>query len=183
MWERFSTYSLPICLSHVSSFYHATFSQMLERRGVKIFLFFLIPTGLPWNQCTPGKASSQGNGQWKSGCYSHFWGGPYHTACGILAPSCSSVTKSCLTLCDSMDCSTPGFPVLHHLPELTQTHVHWIAAAIQPFHPLLPPSPAFSLSQHQGLFQWVGSLHQVAKVFELQLQHQPFQWIFRVDFL
>ena len=69
-----------------------------------------------------------------------FWrGGAYHTACGILVPSCSSVAKLCSTLCDSMDCSTPGFPVLHHLPELNQTHVNWIAAAIQPFHPLLPP--------------------------------------------
>ena len=82
------------------------------------------------------------------------------------------------------DCSTPGFPVLHHLPEFAQTHVHWISDAIQPTHPLSPPSPsAFSLSQHQDLFQWVVSLHQVAKVLELQLQHQFFQWIFRVDFL
>ena len=87
-------------------------------------------------------------------------------------------------LCDPMDCSTPGLPVHHQLPEFTQTHVHWVGDAIQPFHPLLCPSPpAFSLSQHQGLFQWVGSSHQVAKVLELQLQHQSFQRIFRVDFL
>ena len=80
-----------------------------------------------------------------------------------------------------MDCSTPGFPVLHHLPEFAQTHVHWITDAIQPSHSLLPPSPpVLNLSQHQGLFQWVGSSHQVAK--GLQLQHQFFQWIFRVDF-
>ena len=65
----------------------------------------------------------------------------------------------------SMDCSTPGFPVLHHLQELAQTHVHWVRDAIQPSHPLSSPSPpAFYLSQHQGLFQWVDSLHQVAKV-------------------
>ena len=64
-----------------------------------------------------------------------------------------------------MDCSTPGFPVLHHLPELAQTHVHWVSDAIQPSHPLLSPSPpTFYLSQHQGLFKWVNSLHQVAKV-------------------
>ena len=66
---------------------------------------------------------------------------------------CCSVAKSCPTLCDPMDCSTPGFPVLHHLPEITQTHVHWVGDAIQPSHPLpLPCLPAFSVSQHQGLF-------------------------------
>ena len=88
----------------------------------------------------------------------------------------SSVTQSCLTLCDPMECSTPGLPVHHQLPEFTQTHLHWVGDAIQPFHPLLSPSPpAFNLSQHQGLFQWVSSLHQVAKVLEFQLQHQSFQ--------
>ena len=78
-------------------------------------------------------------------------------------------------LCDPMDCSTPGFPVHHQLPELAQTHVHW-GDAIQPSsHPLLPPSPpSFNPSQHQGLFQWVSSSHQLAKVLELQLQHQLF---------
>ena len=81
-----------------------------------------------------------------------------------------------------MDCSTPGFPVYHQLLELAQTHVHWVGDAIQPSHPLSSPSPpAFNLSQHQGLFQWVSSLDQVAKVLELQLQHQSFQWIFRID--
>ena len=83
-----------------------------------------------------------------------------------------------------MDCSTPGFPVLHHLLEFAQTHVHWVGDAIQPSHHLLSPSPpALNLSKHQGLFEWVGSLHQVGKVLELQLQHQFFQWIFRTDFL
>jgi len=67
----------------------------------------------------------------------------------------SSVTQLCLTLCDPMDCSIPGIPVLHQLPELAQTHVHWVGNAIQPSHPLLSPSPpAFNISQHQGLFQW-----------------------------
>ena len=81
-----------------------------------------------------------------------------------------------------MDCSTPGFPVYHQLLEPAQTHVHWVGDAIQPSHPLSSPSPpAFNLSQHQGLFQWVSSLDQVAKVLELQLQHQSFQWIFRID--
>ena len=84
---------------------------------------------------------------------------------------------------DVMDCSTPGFPVHQQLPELAQTHIHQVSCAIQPFHPQSNPSPAFSLSKNQGLFQWVSSSHQVAKELELQLQHQSFQWIFRTDFL
>ena len=95
---------------------------------------------------------------------------------------CSSVSQSCPTLCDLMDCSTPGFPVLHYLPEFAQTHVHWVSDAIQPPHPLSAPSPpSLNFSQHQGLFHWVGSTHQEAKV--LELQHGSLQWIFRVDFL
>ena len=86
-------------------------------------------------------------------------------------------------LCKPMSCNVPGFPVLHHLPELAQTNVHCVGDVIQPSSPLSTPSPpAFSLSQNQNLFQWVSSSHHVAKVLELQLQHQSFQWIFRVDF-
>ena len=96
----------------------------------------------------------------------------------------SSVVQSCLTLCDTMVCSTPGLPVHCQLPEFAQTHVHWVGDAIQPSHPLSSPSPpALYLFQHQGLFKWVSSLHQVAKVLEFQLQHQSFQWTFRTDFL
>ena len=96
----------------------------------------------------------------------------------------NSVTQSHPVLCNPMDCSTPVFPVLHHLPEFAQTHLHWVRDDIQPSHPLSSLSyPAFNLSQHQGLFQWVSSLHQVAKVLEFQLQHQSFQWIFRTGFL
>ena len=77
----------------------------------------------------------------------------------------SSVAQWCLTLCNPMDYSMPAFPVHHQLPELAQTHVHKAGDAVQPYHPLSSPSPpAFNLSQHQGLFQWVSSLHQVAKV-------------------
>ena len=94
-----------------------------------------------------------------------------------------SVAQSCSALCGSMDCSTPVFPVHHQLPELAQTHVHQVSDAIQPSYPLSSPSVAFTLSQHQGLFQWVSSSHQVDKVLELQLQHQSFQWIFRTDFI
>ena len=95
---------------------------------------------------------------------------------------------SCVWLCNHMDCSLPGFLVHHQLLELTQTHVHRVGDAIQPSHPSAPtihvvPSPAVSLSWHQGLFQRVNSSHQVARVLEFQLQHQSFQWIFRIDFL
>ena len=70
----------------------------------------------------------------------------------------SSVTQLCLTLCDPMNCSMPGLPAHHQLPESTQTHVYWVGDAIQPSHPLLSPSsPALNLSQHQGLFKWVSS--------------------------
>ena len=102
----------------------------------------------------------------------------------VFSAMLSSVVQSCPTVCDPMDYSMPGFPVHHQLPQLTQTHVYQVGDAIQPSHPLSPPSPpAFNLSQHQGLFQWVSSSHQVAKVLEFQLQHQSFQWIFRTDFL
>ena len=88
----------------------------------------------------------------------------------------SSVTQSCLTLCDPMNCSTPGLPVHHQLPEFTQTHAHRVGDAIQPSHPLSsPPPPAPNPSQR--LFQWVNSSHEVAKVLVFQLQHQSFQWI------
>ena len=96
----------------------------------------------------------------------------------------SSVTQSCLTLCDPMNCSTPSLPVHHQLPESTQTHVHWVRDVIQPSHPLSSPSPpALNLSQHHGLFKWVSSPHQVAKELEFQLQHQSLQWTPRTDFL
>ena len=88
---------------------------------------------------------------------------------------CCSITKLCPPVCNPMD---------YGMPEFAQIHVHRVSDAIQPSDPLSTPSPlAFILSQHQGLFQWVSSLHQVAKVLEFQLQHQSFLWIFRTDFL
>ena len=84
----------------------------------------------------------------------------------ILVPYYCSVTWLCPTLCP-MDYSMAGFPVLHYVPEFAQTHVHRVGDATQPSHPLSPPSSALNLSQHQGLFQWVGSSHQLAKVLEL----------------
>ena len=101
----------------------------------------------------------------------------------------SSVTQSRLTLCTPMDYSTPGFPVHHQLPELTQTHVHRVGDAIQPSHPLLSPSsPTFNLSQHQGLFQWVGSSHQAAKLLDFRFSISPSNEYsglisFRIDWL
>ena len=96
----------------------------------------------------------------------------------------SSVAQSCPTLCDPMNCSTPGLPVHHQLLEFTQTHVHQVSDAIQPFHPLLSPSPpAPNPSQHHSLFQWVNSSHEVAKVLEFQLLHHSFQRNPRADAL
>ena len=84
----------------------------------------------------------------------------------------SSVAQSCQYLCDPMDYSKTGFPVKHQLLELAQIHIHQVGDDTQPFHPLVSPSlPAFNLAQHQGLFQWLTSLHQVAKILEFQLQH------------
>ena len=86
----------------------------------------------------------------------------------------SSVAHSCPTLCEPLDCSTPGLPVHRQFPGLTQTHVHWVGDAIHPCHPLSSPSPpAFNLSQHQGLFKWVSSSHQVAKILEFQFNTGP----------
>ena len=99
----------------------------------------------------------------------HAWSHLLYRCC------CCSVAQLCPNLCSPMDCSTPSFSVLHHLPELAQTRIHWVGDAIQPSHPLSSPSlPAFKLSQHQGLFQWVGSLYQMAKVLELQPNISPY---------
>ena len=102
-----------------------------------------------------------------------------HTHTFVVVQSISHVW-----LCNLMDNIMPGSSVLHYLPEFAQIHVHWVGDAVQPSYPLLPPSLfAVNLSQHQGLFQWISSSHQVARVLKVQLQHQSFQWIFRVDFL
>ena len=107
---------------------------------------------------------------------SHSFDGPlWVLQAMVLGWCCCSVIQLCLALRDPVNCSMPDFSVLYHLPEFAQTHVHQVSDAIQPSHPLSSPSPpAFSLSQHRGLFQWIGSSHQVAKV--LKLQRQSFQW-------
>ena len=108
----------------------------------------------------------------------------YNLYCRILLQFSSVQSLSRVQLCDPVNRSMPGLPVHHQLPEFTQTHVHWVGDAIQPSHPLsplllLPPNP----SQHQGLFQWVNSSNEVAKVLEFQLQHHSFQWTPRTDLL
>ena len=96
----------------------------------------------------------------------------------------SSVAQLCPTLWNPMNHSMPGLSAHHQIPESTQTHVHWVGDAIHPSHPLSSPSPpAPNLSQHQGLFKWVSSSHEVAKVLDFQLQHQSFQWTLRTDLL
>ena len=126
---------------------------------------------------------------------SHSWAQSQRTGKCVLSAEMEGVNSleqsaisvqlvSHVTFCNPMDCSTPGLPVYHQLPEFTQNCVHLVSDAIQPSHLLLSHSPlAFSLSQHQGLFQWVSSSHQVTKIWELQLQHQSFQWTPRTDFL
>ena len=92
---------------------------------------------------------------------------------------CCSVAQSRTTLRNPVDCSMPGFPVLYYLLEFAQIHIHWVGDSIQQYHPLSTTSPtAVNLSLCQGIFQWIGSLHQMAEILELQLQHQSFQWIF-----
>ena len=137
-----------------------------------------------WRHCLAGSSL------WRVGCW---WlcvqlstcvppSTPIHLPRRVSSVQFSS--SSCLTLCYPMDCIMPGLPVHHKLLEFPQTHVHWVSDAIQPSHPLSSPSPpTFSISQHQSLFKWVSSLHQMAKALEFQSQHQPFQWTFRTDFL
>ena len=129
-----------------------------------------FPLQIPWKQRSPCAP-------WFTYCrVQQCWWGWVTAQGGVLATasldhgSCCSLAKSCPTLCDPTGCSKPGFPVPHHLPEFAQVHVHWISDAIPPSRPLSPSSPSvFNISKHQGLFQWVGSSHQVTKVSELQL--------------
>ena len=126
-------------------------------------------------------------GKWKFLCQINYRNASYFKQVTsrwfIMSIQFSSVAQSYPTPFDPMDCSTRGLPVHHQLSKFTQTHVRWVDFAIQPSHPLSSPSPAFNLSQHQGLYKWVSSLHQVTKLLEFQLQHQSFRWIFRTGFL
>ena len=147
---------------------------MLYLSFARLITCFIIYTLLPTKMLTPLKTSSLS--------YSSLLVRDYIRVATVL-----SVQFSRSVLSDSLRPHGPqhtGLPVHHQLPELTQTHVHQVGNAIQPSLPLSSPSPpAFNFFQDQGLFKWVSSLHQVAKVLEFQLQHQSFQWIIRTDFL
>ena len=138
---------------------------------------------IPWSE-EPGRVPFMGSQRVR-----HDWVTDSHKLTefiskDIIQLSSVQFSQSCPTLCNPMNCSMPGLPVHHQVLEFTQTHVHWVSDTIQPSHPLLPPSPpAFNLSQHQGLFQWVSSSYQVAKVLEFQPQYQSFQWTHRTDLL
>ena len=124
------------------------------------------------------------SGSWRSFLYSSSVYSCHLFIISSASVQFSSVTQPCPTLCEPMNRSMPGLPVHYQLPEFTQTHAHRVGDAIQPSHPLSSPSPpAPNPSQHQGLFQWVSSSHQVVKVLEFQLQHQSFQWTPRIDLL
>ena len=139
LWTDKSSYSHGICLPKGET-------DRMKQRKLTIWNFLLVSL-LTWN-CN---------------IWMHFLA----FSLPLFLPLFYAVTQ---LLSDPMDYSTPGFPVLHCLLEFVQIHVYWVSGAIQSSHPLSPPSPpALSLSQHQGLFQWAGSLHQVAKVLELQL--------------
>ena len=131
--------------------------------------FFFVFVFLTASCSLQDLSSSSGDWNWALGS----------SKCKVLTRSfCFSITKLCPTLWDPMNCNMPGFPVLHYFPEFVQTSVHSVGDDIQTSHPVLPSSPlTLSLSQHQGLFQWISSSHQVAKVLQLQLQHQSFKWV------
>ena len=168
----------PIDCSPLGSSAHGTLSGKSTGVGCHFFLQGNLPD-LGIKPLSPILLHWQAN----SLPLSHL-GSPLYIRYQFSSVQFSSVSQSCLTLRDPMDCSTPGSPVHHQLPEFTQTHAHWVGDAIQPSHPLSSPSPpSFNLSQHQGLFRWVSSSHQAAKVLEFQLQHQSFQCMFSTDLL
>ena len=158
MWKIFSRFKLIIPTSANPSFSHSLLHFIPWYWGFKSIVESLKCAISQHNRCFLSKMFSD---------------------CTIFS-SVQSLSR--VQLCDLINHSSPGLPVHHQLPESTQTHVHWVGDAIQPSHPLSSPSPpAINLSQHQGLFKWVSSLHQVTKVLEFQLQHQSFQWTSKID--
>ena len=182
--RNYSTTATVLCLvSHVQLF--GTLWTVAHQ--APLFMGILQERILEWVAMPSSRGSSQARNQTRVSCIV----GGFFTSCTtreapqqLISISISSVAQSCPTLCDPMNHSTPGLPVHHQLPEFTQTQVHRVGDAIQPSHPLSSPSlPAPNPSQHQGLFQWVNSSHEVAKVLEFQLQHQSFQRTPRTDLL
>ena len=157
-------------------------SVMLSNHLILCCLLPLLPSIFPRTRIFSNELAL--HVRWPKYWSFSFSNNPSNEYSGLISFRFSSA-QLCPTLCNPMDCSTPGFPVHHQLLALTQTHVQRVGDAIQPSHPLPSPClpPALNLSQYQGLFKWVSSLHQVAKVLEFQLQHQSFQWTFRIDFL
>ena len=100
----------------------------------------------------------------------------------VLFPVIVIQSPNHIRLCNPMDCRMPDLPVPHHLLKFAQVYLHFISDAIQPSHPLVLSSPVLSLSQYLELFQWVSCSQQMTKILEFQLQHQSFQWVFRIDF-
>ena len=189
---HFLTGVYPKCQSYLLHFFTGNISQMHSSIYIlQTILHHRVFSGHPtWRQSpseTNYQIMRQPLLQVLSICCIHSLNSHKETVREMLSFSSvqfSSVAQSCPALCNPMDCTTPAFPAHHQLLELTQTHVHQVSDAIQPSCPLSYPSPpALNLSQHQGLFKWVSSLHQMAKVLEFQLQHQSFQWTFRTDFL
>ena len=147
---------------------------------IRVLIFFMrvLPS---WPNQFP-RPYSQISSHWELGL--HIWilvGKRHKHSVYCVSVQFSSVTQSCPTFCNPMDCSTPGFPVHHQLPEVTQTYVHWVNDAIQPS--VVPFSSRLQSFPASGSFPMSRFFHQVAKVLEFQLQHQSFQWIFRADFL
>ena len=159
--------------------------KFIKGQEYSLLMPVLVNEETPVGMATSLTCHSRENWLWPwSWCWFTIYKGQ-KTNVGGLIPfdyCCCSGAKSCPALHGPMYCSMPGFPVPHHLVEFAQVHVHWIGDAIQPSPSLSPSSSAFSLSQHQGLFQWVSCSQQVAKVLDCQLQHQSFQRVFRVDF-
>ena len=163
------TLSCTCCIiDNVSSQWADWLSGLLKGRSTGLFFFFFLSRA--WQSIVDSVTKSQAQLKWLS------------TQTYTFISCCCSVTQSRPTVWDLTYWSTPGSSVLHYLPEFAQTHVHWVSDAIQPSCPLSSPS-AFNLFQPRCLFWWISSMHQVAKVLELQFQHQSFQWIVRVDFL
>ena len=141
----------------------------------RLILYQLSHKGSPRILVWVAYPFSSGSSQFRDWTEVSCIAGGFFTNWATRDSSFSSVAQLCLNLCDPMNCSTPGFPLRHQLPELAQTQVHWVGKAIQPSDPLSSPSlPTFNLPRNQGLFKWVSPLHQVAEVLELQLQHQSF---------
>ena len=170
-------------ISGVPVTFHGLFSHKLKNKRVSFIRSSRV------NRMSQEERSLWNNKIFKRGLIHFKFSFPLPMSVQFSSVQFSSVSQSCPTLCDPIDCSTPGLPVHHQLLEFTQTLVHWVGDAIQPSHPLSSPSPStFNLSQCWGLFKWVSSSHQVAKYwsfsFSIRLSSEYSGLIsFRMDWL